>query len=301
MPTLVDQVSRQTPLPPNSLLSSADGSIALVRHSFAASDGPMGHPTQLRLALALGGGGRLYQCTNTGELDAHWQVGQFNVVPPAVTGTYSSPPVEVLGLAVEWAAVEAEPGVGDFVALANGLYRDPVVTSVLQALWSVGAAGILSDSYLVEGARVIVRRLGHLAARPALSARSMRPLSSEQLSALERFIDSHWGSRPDVTAMAAALGIEVTRFGRALRAATGVSPYVFLTHRRMHWARVQLASGCRVTEVAQATGYTNVSKFAAAFRRVTGTSPSACGGGEAARLQTAENPLAPAARCLKHP
>ena len=77
--------------------------------------------------------------------------------------------------------------------------------------------------------------------------------------------------------MATAVGIEASAFGRALRAASGQSPYVFLTRRRMHWAAGVLLQGRAVTDVALAAGYANPSKFRAAFRRVMGCAPSAWG------------------------
>ncbi|WP_093818460.1 helix-turn-helix domain-containing protein [Stenotrophomonas indicatrix] len=69
--------------------------------------------------------------------------------------------------------------------------------------------------------------------------------------------------------------MEPTTFSRALRAATGMPPYAYLTQHRMQWAQCALSAGQSVTDVALACGYANPSRFAAAFRRVAGCTPSA--------------------------
>ena len=92
---------------------------------------------------------------------------------------------------------------------------------------------------------------------------------------LEAYIDAQHGQALTVPQLAAAVQMEAATFGRALRAATGLPPYAFLTQHRMQRARAELAQGRRVTDVALASGYANPSKFSAAFRRVVGCSPSA--------------------------
>ncbi len=262
---------------PLALLARTDGAIALVRQAFAASSGVMGQGQQLRVALAVGGGGRLQQHSDTGELDAYWRAGQFNLVLPASGGRYASPAVDVLGLAVEWPVVAGEATLDALAPLANGLHRDPVVSTLLQALWAAGEAGILSDDYLTSAARMLVRRLVQVAGRQRRGPATRRaaPLSALQLRRLEQFIESRQGQRLAVLQMAGVLQMDATRFGRALRAATGLSPYAYLTRWRIQRAGQQLLDGSNVTEVAHAAGYSNPSKFAAAFRRGTGSSPSA--------------------------
>lgn len=275
MTTLVEQLKREAANPRLGLSSSADGSVALLHHCFDASTGPMGHATQLRLALALNGGGPLQQQTSASAgLNALWSVGQFNLVLPGQTGTYVSPAVEVLGLAIDWPSLHGTPFEAEALApLANALHRDATVSALLHALWSAAETQLLSDALLHAGAHAIIRRLGQLARLPRHPA--SRPLGTAQLQALIDYIDASTDSRPNVALMARAVGMEETRFARALRAATGLSPYAFLTHRRMHSARIELARGRSVTTVAHAAGYANASKFAAAFRRVIGHAPSA--------------------------
>ncbi|HBS55327.1 MAG TPA: hypothetical protein DEA38_06330 [Stenotrophomonas sp.] len=124
---------------------------------------------------------------------------------------------------------------------------------------------------------VLLHRLGQLAGQTPAPPAASAPLSAHRLRQLEEYIDAHRADALDVAALATAVGMEASAFGRALRAASGESPYVFLTRRRMHWAASELLQGRAVTEVALAAGYANPSKFSAAFRRVMGCAPSAWG------------------------
>lgn len=258
------------------LASSQDGALAFVHQRFPASSGAMGHPTQLRLALVLSGGGRLEQHGPFAPpLASHWSPGQFNVVLPGQTGTYSSPAVEILGLAMDCAMLEELLiDVRTLAPLAATLHRDATVSAVLHAFQSAAQTKVLSDAFLRAGTLTILRRLTQMAQTPARLTGAHRPLTTGQLQALTAYVDAALDTRPSVQCMADVLGLDRTRFQRGMQAATGMSPHDFLTQRRMHWARAQLERGSSVMHVAQTVGYANASKFAAAFRRVIGQAPS---------------------------
>lgn len=250
--------------------------MVLLRHRFDASEGEMGHPQQLRLGLAVGGGGRLQQHTLSGLLQAPWRPGQFNLVLPEDTGTYASPAVDLLGIAIDTHLHPQDPQqLQQLQPLAARLHHDPVITSVLQALWCSAQADVCLPGFLEHGAQVLLHRLGQLAGQPRQARGTVSPLSARRLRQLEAYIDAQHGQALTVPQLAAAVQMEAATFGRALRAATGLPPYAFLTQHRMQRARAELAQGRRVTDVALASGYANPSKFSAAFRRVVGCSPSA--------------------------
>ncbi|MGY6086007.1 helix-turn-helix domain-containing protein [Stenotrophomonas sp. SM006] len=252
MPALADQLLQETRSQAPAAYASHDGAVVLLRHRFDASEGEMGHPQQLRLGLAVGGGGRLQQRTLSGLLQAPWRPGQFNLVLPEDTGTYASPAVDLLGIAIDTHLHPQDPQqLQQLQPLAARLHHDPVITSVL------------------------LHRLGQLAGQPRQARGTVSPLSARRLRQLEAYIDAQHGQALTVPQLAAAVQMEAATFGRALRAATGLPPYAFLTEHRMQRARAELAQGRRVTEVALASGYANPSKFSAAFRRVVGCSPSA--------------------------
>ena len=276
MRALADQLLQETGPQPPAMVTSDDGAVVLLRHRFEPSEGSLGHPHQLRLGMAIDGGGRLQQRSQSGLLQGVWQPGQFNVVLPGDIGTYASPAVEVLGLAIDTGhhPLEAQQ-LHVLQPLAARLQRDPVVTSVLQALWCSAQADACLPGFLEHGARVLLHRLQQLAGHAHAMPPRATALSARQLQHLQEYIDAQYGQPLAVAQLAAALQMDPSTFSRALRAATGLPPYAFLTRRRMQWACAQLAQGHNVTEVALACGYANPSKFSAAFRRVAGCSPSA--------------------------
>ena len=276
MPALADQLLQEAGPQAPVVHASDDGAVVLLRHRFDAGEGQMGDPHQLRLGMAMGGGGRLQQRTLNGLLQAPWRPGQFNLVLPGDTGTYASPAVDLLGIAIDTRLHPHAPQpLQHLQLLAARLHRDPVVSSVLQALWCSAQADACLPGFLEHGAQVLLHRLGQLAGLTCVERGSQPQLSTRRLQQLETYIDAQRGRPLDVAQLAAAVRMEPSTFGRALRAATGLPPYAFLTQRRMQWARAALARGCSVTEVALASGYANPSKFSAAFRRVVGCSPSA--------------------------
>ena len=74
--------------------------------------------------------------------------------------------------------------------------------------------------------------------------------------------------------LADAVGRDPSGFTRAFRAETGCTPFAYLTLRRMERAKLLLEAGEPVVRVACAVGYANAGKFAAAFRRHVGLSPT---------------------------
>jgi len=70
--------------------------------------------------------------------------------------------------------------------------------------------------------------------------------------------------------------LSVVHFSRAFKAAVGVSPHVYLTHRRVVYAnRLLEESQFSIIQVGYACGFNSPAHFAATFRAKTGTSPSA--------------------------
>jgi AraC family transcriptional regulator len=86
--------------------------------------------------------------------------------------------------------------------------------------------------------------------------------------------------------LAAAAGMSRFHFSRAFRAALGVSPYRFVQDARLARARELLQASRRsVTEVALSVGFSDLGRFAAAFRARYGVPPSSArSAGRSARI-----------------
>ena len=83
------------------------------------------------------------------------------------------------------------------------------------------------------------------------------------------------GTHLTSAALAEELGVSSAQLDSSFRAFYGMSPAAFLRMQRMHEAsRLLRGTGFTVADVAGRLGYDNPSKFARAFRAVTGASPS---------------------------
>ena len=81
--------------------------------------------------------------------------------------------------------------------------------------------------------------------------------------------------RITIVEIAQKMHVSQTQLKNSFRNYYGNSVYKYIRSRKMQLAAVQLAEGhLSVMEIAGMLGYENCSKFAAAFRREFGVSPS---------------------------
>jgi AraC family transcriptional regulator len=258
--------------PLDACVGNADGSVLMLRHTFAAAQGTLGEGSALRIGLLTAGGGALYQRTALGRIAQPWRTGTFNVVLPDCPGEFRSPALALLGLAIDARHLQGR-GVRleQLHRAASSLHDDPVIASVMGALWHCAEAHAGSAAFFEHGVDLVLKRLAGL---PVAAPAMRRALSPTHLKRVQELIDAHLGDDLGVARMAQEVGQEASGFSRGFRIATGMTPYAYLTWRRMEAAKPMLLAGRSVTEVALAMGYANPGKFAAAFRRVTGQAPS---------------------------
>lgn len=270
---VAERITAEACRPLDACVGNADGSVLMLRHTFAAAQGALGEGSALRIGLLTAGGGALYQRTALGRIAQPWRAGTFNVVLPDCPGEFRSPPLALLGMAIDARHLQ-----GHGVCLeqlhraASALHDDPVIASVMGALWHCAEAHAGSAAFFEHGVDLVLKRL---AGRPVATARATRrALSPAHVKRVQELIDAQLGDDLGVARMAQEVGQEASGFSRRFRLATGMTPYAYLTWRRMDAAKPMLLAGQSVTEVALAMGYANPGKFAAAFRRVTGQAPS---------------------------
>ncbi|MEM1051529.1 MAG: AraC family transcriptional regulator [Pseudomonadota bacterium] len=99
------------------------------------------------------------------------------------------------------------------------------------------------------------------------------PLDAKILAA-DRYLKAHLDDPPSVPALANHFGLNHMTLKRGFRRVFDMTVYGRLRHWRIETARALLASGQSVTQTAVEVGYSNPSKFTAAFKRVTGEKPS---------------------------
>ena len=150
--------------------------------------------------------------------------------------------------------------------------EDPVLASVVEALKAAALAG--ADELYAESAATFLAV--HLLTRHA-EAPPPRALGRDELRTRRavQFIRENHHLPLTLADMAAVAELSPFHFLRVFKAATGQTPYRFLTRVRVERACRHLERGeLSVTEIAQTCGFATPSRFASAFRAQIGVSPS---------------------------
>lgn len=157
-------------------------------------------------------------------------------------------------------------------------FEDPVAARILDLLSREAATDDPSARMFIEQAidllcTQIVR--GHSSFSTLPSPAPQRGLASWQVRKVANYMLEHLDADIGLDELAAILGLSRFHFCTAFRLATGHTPHEWLVQRRMQRARELLADPMfRITDIALAVGYGTPSAFSAAFRKVTGVTPT---------------------------
>ena len=266
-------------LGPSEHFSDRDGSTLLTVATLDAFEGEYEVAPYLMLTLCLGKAGRFLRSGDWGKVGGTFRSGTQALALPGTRAVGFSPKARLLGINISperaQAALADVGGLEAMVPAAGCLGDDPLIGSVMTALWRDAQVHGLSTAFLDHGLDLILRRFVEIdRPLPSASGRRVKPLSARELQRAVELIDSRIGLDLKVMDIAGELDRDVRSLTRAFRAATGYAPYEYLTFRRMERAKELLGTAETVMEIALQVGYSNPAKFAAAFRRFCGCSPS---------------------------
>lgn len=272
--------NRMSKLGINPSISIADRhGIGLLAHAnFDAAEGEYAPAPWLMLNLCTGHIGRMRRVGDGPTIEGVLRPGTVAVALPntAATGYWSK--TQMLGIAINLEAAEfaRESGITEnsLLAAASQLHNDVLLASVMTALWRDAEAHGLSGAFFEHGVHVLLKRLSNFHGHHNRQS-IIHPLKGQKLQQVLDFIESRLEDDVRVSELAMLTGQGLRAFTQAFHAATGYAPYAYFTLRRMEYAK-QLLQDERlsVTEIAFHIGYTNPSKFSAAFRRICGVSPT---------------------------
>lgn len=260
-----------------SIVSNADQSAILVRSFFPATEGITQPGSYLKLGLCLAGGGKVAYGWHGRASRMNWRCGDVLVMAPHADAEFTSPDVQMLGLAVDLqtmaSSFERAEVLRNLDEAAARIVTDEVIPSVVMALWTCAEHHGPSGAFLDAGIDVVLQRLA-AGPHPQSCRERVRPLSQRQLHRVSEYVRSRIATDIRVPELAALVGMEPRRFARALKAATGFKPYAYLVSLRMQHAKDRIDDGESVINTALSVGYGNPSKFTAAFQRIVGCTPS---------------------------
>lgn len=250
----------------------------LAHAGFEASEGEYSPAPCLMLTLCTAHVGRMRRFGEGPQLEGVLRPGTVAIALPNTAASGYWPKAQMLGIAVNLdlfpSAGEQRITVDHLAGAASRLHHDGLLTSVMTALWQDAEIHGLSGAFFEQGIQVLLKRLASFSSLQTQPAKA-HPLKGARLQQVLDLMESRLGDDIRISELAGLTGQDSRTFTRAFCAATGLAPYAYFTLRRMEFAKLLLREGrLTITEIAFHVGYTNPGKFAAAFRRVCGMSPS---------------------------
>jgi AraC family transcriptional regulator len=100
-------------------------------------------------------------------------------------------------------------------------------------------------------------------------------LAAWQQRIVTAYIDEHLSEQIPLATLAGLARLSTYYFCRAFKQSFGIPPHRYHTNRRIEQAKVTLAARKHsVTEIGLSLGFSDTSSFTAAFRKITGQTPS---------------------------
>lgn len=263
---------------PSISVSDKEGLAMLAHARFSPFEGEIEAAPFLMLTLCTAKVGRMHRSGEGPSLEGVLRPGTFTMALPDTSVFGSFPGTEMLGIAVNLSALnslaEHTYTTEDFIPAASQLHNDVYLSSIMNALWRDAELHGLSSAFFEQGLNVILQHLSNAEYKP-VSKKPVYSLSKRHLKTVLEYIESRVCSDVSVAELATLVGQDTQSFTRSFSAATGYTPYAYFTLRRMEHAKRLICQGnLNITDVAISIGYSNPSKFSAAFRRIVGVTPN---------------------------
>lgn len=264
---------------PTLSLSDKAGMAMLAHAKFSASEGLYTAAPFLMLNLCTGYIGKIRRVGDGPSLEGIVRPGTFSMALPNTLASGYWPKIEMLGIAINLQNFNRLTNMNyttsDFVPAASQLQNDRYLNAMMMALWRDAELNGLSSAFFEQGISTILSYLNGIANQPTRKAPTYR-LQGGRLQKVLDLIESRIGKDVNVSELAALVGQDNRSFTQSFTNATGYTPYAYFTLRRMEYAKGLLEhANLNITDIAITVGYSNPSKFAAAFRRITGMTPNA--------------------------
>lgn len=179
-------------------------------------------------------------------------------------------------LALATGEVDFDGMLADVGLTLRGRDLQALVKAYVNAAESAGTTTLEMESRALALGAALLRSRAGLGGRARRLDYRISPLPAWRLRRLDDFAEAHLDQPLRLTDLAGTVGQSPHHFIRTLRAATGLSPHQWLTHKRIARARVLLArTDLPLIQVALECGFGTQQHFTTVFRQATGVTPGA--------------------------
>jgi AraC family transcriptional regulator len=173
--------------------------------------------------------------------------------------------------------VDPETNMAGFSLAPRLFFEDATIRSTAKKLMAALESPSLENQLYFEALGVVLvhelLRLGLGSARAEGVVRG--GLAAWQQRLVGAYIEEHLSEQISLATLAQLVRLSPYYFCRAFKQSFGVPPHRFHTSRRIEHAKILLAGRKHsVTEIGLSVGYSETSSFTAAFRKITGQTPS---------------------------
>lgn len=271
---------RELDVKPSISISDKKGIAILAHASFNEFEGEFSKssPT-LMINLCTANIARFKRFGDGPSLEGIIRPGSSMIALPETSGQGYSSQTEMLGIAINLDNfnhfTDNAYTKDSFVPAASKIHNDVYISSMMNALWRDAEMHGLSSLFFEQGTSLVLDYLSNMKHKLPLK-KSTRPLNRKDLQKVYEFIESRVTSDISISELASVTGQNMRSFTQSFSMATGYTPYVYFTLRRIEYAKTLLREKTlNITDIAMAIGYANPSKFSAAFKKVVGVSPKA--------------------------
>ncbi|MFE5815674.1 helix-turn-helix domain-containing protein [Streptomyces sp. NPDC056479] len=149
---------------------------------------------------------------------------------------------------------------------------DPVLAAMVKGVVAASEAGA-DDLYAQSAAQFITAHV--LSPYVTGSAASTGALGSRQLETILAYMRENLSQSVSLDDLASLVSFSRFHFVRCFKAATGSTPYRYLTDLRIDLARKYLENGNdTIALIGQRCGFSGSGQFSRSFRRIVGCTPS---------------------------
>lgn len=184
---------------------------------------------------------------------------------------YLRPEQFEVALASEFSVASNRATLAECVGRPDPILK-PLIGRMLDEIHGGSAASSLLLDSLLD--RVLVRLARRHSSRGPLGSSPRLTIAPHRLHHVIDFIESNLGCDLRLSDLAAAAGMSASHFSHAFHAATGDSPYRYVTRRRIEFAQVLLLAGnAPLRSISEQCGFQSRQQFAVMFKRHVGVGP----------------------------